>query len=99
MVRERCQFSETESSFGATECWEDYALHGIKIDEEEYRKYHSVGRKIAKKLGQSPIAATTVASRLRMHAGDILYWIHVMQSDLWKDCDKYKKGKAFCIIR
>jgi hypothetical protein len=62
MVRERCQFSETESSFGATECWEDYALHGIKIDEEEYRKYHSVGRKIAKKLKRASVTNPLVFS-------------------------------------
>ncbi|TVU24113.1 hypothetical protein EJB05_26511 [Eragrostis curvula] len=59
-----------------------YALDGASIEDEELLRVHqSIGRKIAEKLGRSPLAARIVAGQLKRRL-DFDFWIHTMNNDL-----------------
>ncbi|KAF8673416.1 hypothetical protein HU200_048980 [Digitaria exilis] len=59
-----------------------YALEGAKIsDQNLLRSYQSIGRKIAEKLGRSPLAARTVAGQLKLRL-DIDFWTSTMNNDM-----------------
>ncbi|TKW08290.1 hypothetical protein SEVIR_6G019900v4 [Setaria viridis] len=57
----------------------DHALQGIASFDD--RKHTEIGRKIVKKLRSSPLAAVTVAARLRMNL-EIDFWDRTAKHDL-----------------
>jgi len=59
-----------------------YALDGAKIsDQELLRSHESIGRKIADKLGRSPLAARIVAGQLKIRL-DFDFWTRTMNSEM-----------------
>jgi hypothetical protein len=59
-----------------------YAVDGTEIsDRELLRSHQSIGRKIAEKLGRSPLAARIVAGQLKARL-DIDFWTRTMNNDM-----------------
>jgi hypothetical protein len=59
-----------------------FALDGAKIsDQELLRSHKSIGRKIADKLGRSPLAARIVAGQLKIRL-DFDFWTRAMNSEM-----------------
>ncbi|TVU23964.1 hypothetical protein EJB05_26356, partial [Eragrostis curvula] len=58
-----------------------YALDGATNDEVLLREHVCIGRKIAEKLGRSPLAARTVAGQLNRRL-DIDFWRSALNRDL-----------------
>ncbi|OEL14415.1 putative disease resistance RPP13-like protein 1 [Dichanthelium oligosanthes] len=59
-----------------------YALDGANISDQKLLTSHqSIGRKIAEKLGRSPLAARTVAGQLKLRL-DFDFWTRTMNSDM-----------------
>ncbi|KAL6908216.1 hypothetical protein ACP4OV_002386 [Aristida adscensionis] len=63
-----------------------YALDGATISDKVLLGEHErIERKIAEKLGRSPLAARTVAGQLRRRVEDIVYWKSTLNRDFFDD--------------